>query len=784
MTHRRPTYRRPEPPKQHGGLVYLPPSTPAPKPVPYNPENRRRSVTPNPKPEAPRPRSYTLPLIAPSGAFSHEQASELLEAVWSLEAPAIASISATASKLELSITCPTGSELAFQSTLYGVNPDLDITPRPASIERRRLPTLLSISGERHEDLEALPMKDVAQLGKHDPINRILEACYPLEEDEFAEIHFFLKPAFNERLDRAYRSGYQEGSFLWIFRWQELKFNPKVYDEVIERMRQYAFDVVSVIALSGRSEDRLAQRAHAISAAFSSRTTNTGSEIRHFARGILHDDWQRHGSFSLNDVKLDERYGTLMTVSELANLFHLPSDQVKLPALTRLKLAPVALSPQMLDAEGVQIGRHTFRGHTSAVRIPERDLVRGVNVILGKTGQGKTTLAHQLVADASRRNPDWSLVVLDPHGQWAEGHAAQSIIKEQLDRTYLIDFADVAFPIGLPLLAKPPGLSQDAYVSSTFELIKLLFANNWHPGQMERVIKNTVPVLCSMPSPTLMDFTRLFNDRFFRQKCLATVTDPAVLDFFRYYDSCSEPQQRQITNPVLNRIGALYETAPIRNITCRPDGLLLYELLDEGANLLFSFAGPEIEADADMLMEIIVAKIHQAMQSRSKIPEHLRRPTLLAIDESQRIKGNSLPQILSQDRKFGMIPVLLTQFLSNWAPRLEQAVIGNSASLITFALGDDDARKLAPMYAPFTAEQIINLDAHEPLVKISVNGKTSPAFTMQTERITRQPDPGHLRIARENARRRFGKPRAEVDRRFRVRPSPKPRWDDFDVSPLT
>ncbi len=139
---------------------------------------------------------------------------------------------------------------------------------------------------------------------------MLEACYPLDKDECAEIHFFLKPAFNERLDRAYRSSYQEGSFLWIFRWQELKFNPKVYDEVIERMRQYAFDVVSVIALSGRSEDRLAQRAHAISAAFSSRTTNTGSEIRYFARGILHDDWQRRASFSLDDVKLDERYGTL------------------------------------------------------------------------------------------------------------------------------------------------------------------------------------------------------------------------------------------------------------------------------------------------------------------------------------------------------------------------------------------------------------------------------------------------------------------------------------------
>jgi hypothetical protein len=389
-----------------------------------------------------------------------------------------------------------------------------------------------------------------------------------------------------------------------------------------------------------------------------------------------------------------------------------------------------------------------------------------------------------------RNPEAAIVSLDPHGQANEEFCLQSIPEDQLEKTYFVDFSDVDYPIGLPIMGKPAGLSHDAYVSTTFELIKILFADNWNPGRMERVVRNTVTLLCDQPSPTLMDFSRVFNDQFFRQKALSLTTDPAVHEFFRYYESCSPALQRQISEPVVNRIGSLYETVPIRNITCRPSGLQPAEPLEEGARLFFSFAGPEIETEANMLMEIIVAKIHQAMLARAHTPESLRRPTLMIIDESQRIRGSSLPQILSQDRKFGMIPILLTQYLANWSTNLEKAVLGNNASLITFRLGADDAKKLAPTLHPYTPEQIMSLNAHQPLVKITVNGITSPTFPMQTEKVSDPPNHGHLAKARENARRRWGLPRAEVDKLFQ-RPSPPPppgpqrpsaAWEIFDVGP--
>lgn len=734
------------------------------------------------------PAHSTLRLVPPRDAFQAAKASELLEALWSLGLPTILSLTATSLAFELGVTCPTRNLLTYQSTLYGVLPALEIVTRPATAARSRLPTLVSVSGERHEDNEALPMQTVTHQKAHDSLNRIIEACYPLAEDETVDIHFFLTPADQARLDRTYRTTYTESGW-WIFKSVTPKFHPRAYPEVRERMRQFAFDVVSVIALSGRDDDRLTQRAHALTAAFASRTTNTGSEIKPLAWGITHDTWERHASFSLNDLDYaHQRYGAVMTVEELATLWHIPSEQVLLPQVPFQKLPSVSLPPAMLAATGIPLGTHPYRGVAQPVHLPLANLKAGPVVILGRTGQGKTTIGHHLVAHAARLEPTLSLAILDPHGDWVKAFATQSVTEEQLARTYLIDFADTDVPIGFPFFRKPDGLSQDAFVADTFETIKLLFKDTWSSTRMARVIRNTVPVLCRLPDATLMDFARLYTELSFRQRSLAAIHDPAVLDFFRAYDSQSEAAQREMVAPVLNRISALYESAPMRNITCRADGLDIPQLLNEGARLLFSFIGPEIAAEADTLMELVVARIHLAMQARAALPEHERRPTLMAIDESQRIQGNTLPALLSQDRKFGLIPVLLTQFVANWATEVEQATIGNTASLVAFSLGPDDARKLAPLLAPYTPQHIMALDPYQAFVRLTVGNQSMPAFHLRTQPVTSPSHPERLVIARENARRRFGKPRAEVERRFQTATgrsrSAAAAWDDFDVSPLT
>jgi hypothetical protein len=435
-----------------------------------------------------------------------------------------------------------------------------------------------------------------------------------------------------------------------------------------------------------------------------------------------------------------------------------------------------------------LGTHRYRGQDQLVNLPLANLKSTPFVVLGKTGFGKTTVGHQITASATKLEPELSLVILDPHKDWAESFALRSIPENQLHKAYFIDFADTSYPIGLPLFRKPKGLSQDAFITDTFGTIKLLFKENWSPTRMETVAYNTVAVLCQMPDSSLRDFPRLYTDTLFRNRALSTVTNPAVLEFFSYYEGQSEASRAQITAPVLSRINALYRSEAIRNITCRNDGLDIPKLLNEGSILLFNFAGAEIDSEAEMLMELIVAKVHLAIKARAAIPEHQRRFTLMAIDESQLIKGSSLPALLSQGRKFGLSLLLLTQFLANWTPQLEQSSIGNTSAIITFSLGPDDARKLAPVLSPYTSQQIMDLDKYQAFVKLPVGNHISPALHMNTQPVTEPPNYRHLEIARDNARARFGQPRAVVDRLFQTSApatSPTPSaWDIFNVDAAT
>jgi hypothetical protein len=743
------------------------------------------------QPSARRPDYYSLSLRAPSNPFSHERASDLFKECWSLQKPFLASHIATHTDLDTEITVAAGTELAFSSRLYAVMGDLDITPRPAMLERRQLPTLVSISGMRSEDLESLPMRDIAENGRHDPTNSILEAFYAggMEEGERVESHLFCKPAFSERIEKTYNASMATGYAWFIFPYQYPKYPERVHDEILERLNQYGFDITSIIAVSGPDKDRLYQKAHAISAAFSSRTTNTGSAIRQFAYGITHDDWQYRSSFSLNDIDLKDRVGTYMTTSEAANLFSIPSEQSSLPTINRLKLPPVALSPSMLKADGITIGTYHYRGKDYDVHLPFSDIQRGPTVDIGKTGQSKTNLAKQIMADIIRNHnhPKVSVFFYDPHRDESEDIIARAIPEDQIDNTYYIDFGDTSYPPGLPLLHCPEGVSLDDFIPDAFKSIKLLFAENWVEGsRMETVAYSTIAALCHLPNASLRDIPRLYTDQAFRTQTLSHVKNQSILEFFQSYEQMSDAAQRELVSPVTNRLTKLYRSEVIRNITCRSDGIDEAKLANERAIVGITTDGQAISDEAPILIEIMVARMHLAMLSRSRIPQDQRVPTLMVLDESQEIKGAALPKLLSQDRKFGMIPILLTQFLGNWSSRVEEAVIGNNANFITFALGPKDARILAPMLHPYTAQQIMDLDRHQAIAKISVNGVTSPAFHMTTKKLDGEPNYELVERAKENARRRFGKPRAELDKLFARPPDRPPHsgpgMEMFDVGP--
>lgn len=66
----------------------------------------------------------------------------------------------------------------------------------------------------------------------------------------------------------------------------------------------------------------------------------------------------------------------------------------------------------------------------------------------------------------------------------------------------------------------------------------------------------------------------------------------------------------------------------------------------------------------------------------------RRPFVLVIDEFASFVNPSIPDLLSQTRKFGLSALLANQYETQLSPFMLDAVLANSATIISFRLGAD------------------------------------------------------------------------------------------------
>ena len=119
-------------------------------------------------------------------------------------------------------------------------------------------------------------------------------------------------------------------------------------------------------------------------------------------------------------------------------------------------------------------------------------------------------------------------------------------------------------------------------------------------------------------------------------------------------------------------------------------------------------------------------------------------------------------------------------ISRWSEELSESVLGNVGTLIAFRCGLDDARRLAPVLRPFTAEQLMELDRLEAVVRMQVDGQTLPAFDLKILPIEATPDEASGERIRSQTRQQFGRPREEVERSFGLQPPADDHPGAFDV----
>jgi hypothetical protein len=282
------------------------------------------------------------------------------------------------------------------------------------------------------------------------------------------------------------------------------------------------------------------------------------------------------------------------------------------------------------------------------------------------------------------------------------------------------------------------------------------------------LRNALLTLLGVPGATLLDLPRLLTDEPFRLAVLKRVTHPQVRDFwFLEFGKYSAYLKTEAVAPILNKVGQFLASTPLRNMVGQrvPTTLDFRQMMDEGKILIANLAKGKIGEDNTALLgAMLVTKIQLAALSRADVPEHERRTFYCYVDEFHNFITMSFADILAESRKYALSLTLASQQLSTQIDeRLRSAILGNVGTLITFRVGVEDAKLLAPEFAPtFGVTDLLNLPNHHIYLKMLIDGRPSQPFSA----CTLAPDPvpvSHKSEIIAQSRQRYARPRAEVER---------------------
>ncbi|NOX36417.1 MAG: type IV secretion system DNA-binding domain-containing protein [Calditrichaeota bacterium] len=426
---------------------------------------------------------------------------------------------------------------------------------------------------------------------------------------------------------------------------------------------------------------------------------------------------------------------------------------------------------------VGVNRHL--GREEQVFIAQSDRQQHVYII-GQTGTGKTTLLKTMILsdiEAGR-----GVAVIDPHGDLFDELLA-SIPDHRIDDVVVLDPNDIDYPVGInPLEYRHPD-ERFHFIREFKSIILKLMRDEYGPAGLEmlgpiffqHVQMNLLLVMSNPENPgTLIDLNQIFTvPNYYVRFIPPKVSDPQLDQWIKHV----LPEADYFGRPLGGELPlGDYMRSKLENFLFDPRMRFMFgqqhttvnfrQIMDEGKILLINLAKGELtESNSRFLGMLLLSLINQAAMSRVDIPHSRRRMFYLYVDEFQAIATENFTILLSEARKFGISLVLANQFVSQIEnERIIQALFGNVGTLITFRVGNEDARRyLAPQFRPYIdAQELSNLPNWHAFVKTRVQGNSVRPFLLHTVLPDRKPNIETARKIRQLSRKKYGRPRKEVE----------------------
>lgn len=353
--------------------------------------------------------------------------------------------------------------------------------------------------------------------------------------------------------------------------------------------------------------------------------------------------------------------------------------------------------QKLDeTEGIILGELPLGGEvTLPVKLTEEFRARHCYIV-GKSGSGKTTLIRAMVLQDLDQGR--GVGILAPEAELLEEEILPFLPEQRVQDVVYVNPGDTKRPLSLNPLYLDPHEDLHLKVDETTTILSRVIGEHGSGARMEEVLRQSLYALTQFEGATLLDVSRLLSrqDDGFRKEVLSHIHDPEAETFFREtYPSF--PKDAHL--PIVNRLGKLIRPAPVRAVLCAKGPSLSFRtIMDQGAILLCNLSdgllGP---STAELLGQLIVAKIQLAAMSRADTPPPRRRQFQLYLDEFQAFAGTtarSYEVLLSRARKYRLGLVLAHQQTHQLPLPLLKEILGNVSTVICFGMGSEDAHRLS------------------------------------------------------------------------------------------
>ncbi len=364
-------------------------------------------------------------------------------------------------------------------------------------------------------------------------------------------------------------------------------------------------------------------------------------------------------------------------------------------------------------------------------------------ILGATGTGKSTLLFNMIAADLEAGEGVGL--MDPHGDLYEQVLA-AIPANRAKDVVLFDPADTERAAGLNFLeCKGPFRSRQAQfiINELLRCFQRLWDMKQCGGPMfELYFRNALLLLMNDPkgTPTLLDVSRVFDDKEWRTGLLASCTDPLVVQFWQMALRTTGDQALANFAPYVScKLNRFTHNAVLRPIVGQlKTTFCLREIMDHRKIFLANLSKGELgEEDSQFIGLLLFGKICQAALSRTSLPVAKRTAFHLYVDEFQNLTSDTVGTLLAEARKYGLALTLANQNLGQLRGRgghspLLDAVLCNVGTMVAFRTGAPDAGELEKYFMPeLSGHELQYLPNFSAAVRLMTTRGPTPAMVMHT-----------------------------------------------------